>query len=278
MADPFLTRLQTIVADRGPLCVGIDPSSAVAQQWERRDDVDGLEFVALATLEAALGTAAAVKPQVAFFERFGSGGYRVLERVIREAHDASMLVVADAKRGDIGSSSAGYAQAWLTDGSSLAVDAVTAHPYLGVGSLEPLFVRASQSGRAVFVLAATSNDEGRSVQEAVTTNGVAVEVEVLRAIATMNERTDGVGAVGAVVGATRVRPAFDLARLGGPLLIPGVGAQGATVERVGRLLAGVESGTFLINVGRAILDHGPERRGLRDAVRRWRDDLASVFP
>ena len=278
MADSFATRLSERVDRHGPLCVGIDPSGAVVGQWERADDVEGLEYVARSTLEAAVDTAAAVKVQVAFFERFGSSGYRVLERVLSEAHGASLLVIADAKRGDVGSSSVGYAEAWLTDRSPLAVDAVTASPFLGVGSLAPLLSQAHQTGRAVFVLAATSNDEGRVVQGAITDDGVPVEVSVLRAVATLNERGGLAGAGGAVVGATRARPAFDLSQLGGPLLVPGVGAQGATVERVERLLRGVPRGTFLVNVGRAILERGPVRRELRDAVRRWRDDLAEVFP
>lgn len=278
MIESFGVRLRNAILDVGPLCVGIDPSTTVIEQWGRRDDVEGLEFVALATLEAAIGTAAAVKPQVSFFERFGSAGYRVLERVIREAGDASLVVIADAKRGDIGSSVEGYAQAWLSDRSPLAVDALTAHPYLGVGSLLPLVTAAVATGRGLFVLAATSNPEGRVVQSALTAGGDAVEVSILRAIAELNGQSDDIGAVGAVIGATRERPAFDFSRLGGPLLVPGVGAQGASVERVSRLFAGVSRATILVNVGRAILDRGPDARALHDAARRWRDEISSALP
>ncbi len=278
MVESFGVRLQELITERGPLCIGVDPSATVLEQWGRRDDVEGLEFAALSIVEAAIGTAVAVKPQVAFFERFGSAGYRILERVIREARDASLVVVADAKRGDIGSSVEGYAQAWLTDGSPLAVDALTAHPYLGVGSLAPLVRAAQGSGRGLFVLAATSNAEGREVQGAIVDGERSVEVAVLGAIAALNAGAESLGAIGAVIGATRDRPDFDLTRLQGPILVPGVGAQGATPERVRRLFGGVPRASVLVNVARSILERGPDRRAAHDAARRWRDEISDALP
>ena len=135
----FGERLQEHIHELGPLCVGVDPSAELLLTWERTDTVEGLEFFSLAVLEAVIGVAVAIKPQVAFFERFGAQGYRVLERLITDARDAQLLVVADAKRGDFANTNEGYAEAWLSDRSPLAVDAVTAHPYLGVGALSPLF-------------------------------------------------------------------------------------------------------------------------------------------
>ena len=120
MTETFGVRLQERLRELGPLCVGIDPSSEVLTRWGRPDSVEGLEFCSLAVLEAVTGVAAVIKPQVAFFERFGSAGYRVLERLIQEAHDADLLVVADAKRGDVDSTNEGYAQAWLRDDAPLA--------------------------------------------------------------------------------------------------------------------------------------------------------------
>ena len=278
MAESFGARLRTLIDDRGALCVGVDPSAAVIEQWGRHDDPEGVEFVALSTVEAAIGTAVAIKPQVAFFERFGSAGYRILERVIREAGDASLLVVADAKRGDIGSSVEGYAQAWLSDRSPLAVDALTANPFLGVGALRPLVDAALATGRGLFILAATSNPEGRTIQSAIVDGERSVEVAVLEAIGELNASADGFGSVGAVIGATREPLAFDLARLGGPILVPGVGAQGATVERVSRLFGEVPRSSVLVNVGRAILERGPDRRAVYDAARRWRDEISSALP
>jgi orotidine-5'-phosphate decarboxylase len=277
MAETFGVRLQERLLESGPLCVGVDPSSALLEQWGRPDSVEGLEFFALAVLEAVSGVAAVIKPQVAFFERFGSAGYRVLERLIHDAHDAELLVVADAKRGDVGSTNEGYAQAWLRDNSPLAVDAVTLSPYLGVAALAPFFDAAAASGRGVFVIAATSNSEGRTIQEARTFEQERVEESVLRSVAAINQRDEGLGSLGAVLGATRNAPQFDLASLKGPYLVPGLGAQGAGAKDVARLFERCEQGSVLVNVARSILQAGPESRGLRDAARRWRDDLREAL-
>jgi orotidine-5'-phosphate decarboxylase len=276
MAESFGQRLQERIRDLGPLCVGIDPSTSLLTSWGRPDSVEGLEFASLALLEASIGSAAAIKPQVAYFERFGSSGYRVLERLISDARDAQILVIADAKRGDIGATNDAYASAWLDESSPLCCDAVTVNPFTGVGALTPFFSRAVE-GRGVFVLAATSNDEGRSLQRARTDRDEAVEDLILRSIAELNQRDEGLGALGVVLGATRDRPRFDLAALRGPYLVPGVGAQGATAEQVGRLFERCPEGTVLVNVARAILETGPERSALRDSVQRWRDNLTTFL-
>jgi orotidine-5'-phosphate decarboxylase len=272
MAETFGQRLQERIRALGPLCVGIDPSSTLLREWDRSDTVEGLEFFSLALLEASVGVAAAIKPQVAYFERFGSAGYRALERLIADAHDADVLVIADVKRGDIGPTNEAYAAAWLDDASPLCCDAMTVSPFTGVGALSA-FVARTAAGRGVFVLAATSNDEGRVIQRARTDNNEALEDLILRSIAEINRRNEGLGGVGAVLGATRDRPHFDLTTLGGPYLVPGVGVQGATPEDVGRLFDRCPAGTVLVNVSRAIARSGPERSGIADSVQRWRDNL-----
>jgi orotidine-5'-phosphate decarboxylase len=277
MDETFGVRLRDRIRALGPLCLGVDPSRELLETWDRDDTVEGLEFFARAALEAVIGTATAIKPQVAFFERFGSAGYRVLEQLISDARDADVLVVADAKRGDFAVTNAGYAEAWLAERSPLRVDAVTASPYLGVDALAPLFELAHEHARGVFVLVATSNKEGRAVQSARTPEGERVEDVVLRTISELNKRDDGVGSFGAVIGATRDAPEFDLAHLGGPFLVPGVGAQGGSVENVARLFVRCPANTVLVNVGRSILNVGPERAALRDAARRWRDDLSQAL-
>jgi orotidine-5'-phosphate decarboxylase len=277
MDESFGVRLAERVATRGSLCVGVDPSRGLLDAWGRADTVEGIEFAALLLIEAVAGEATAIKAQVAYFERFGAGGYRVLERVLAEARDAGLLVIGDAKRGDIPSTNDGYARAWLAPGAPLAVDALTVSPYLGVGALGPFVSLAGEHGRGLFVLAATSNDEGRSVQTARSSFGHAVEEVVLSAVAELNDREDGRGHVGVVWGATRDAPSFDLARLGGPVLVPGVGAQGAGAADVARLVARCPTGTVLVNVARALSGAGPERRALSDAARRWRDDLANAL-
>jgi len=273
MDETFGERLRERIRALGPLCVGVDPSRELLESWDRDDTVDGVEFFARATLDAVVGTAAAIKPQVAFFERFGSAGYRVLEQLISDARDADVMVVADAKRGDFAITNAGYAEAWLSERSTLRVDAVTASPYLGVDALAPLFSLAQENAGGVFVLVATSNPEGRVLQRARTPEGERVEDLVLRSISELNKRSDGAGSFGVVIGATRDAPEFDLAHLGGPYLVPGVGAQGASAEDVARLFARCPKHTVLVNVARSVLKAGPERNALRDAARRWRDDL-----
>ncbi len=277
MDENFGVRLQEHLRERGPLCVGIDPSKEMIESWGRGDNVESLEYFSLAVLEAVLDTVAVIKPQVAFFERFGSEGVRVLERVMSDARDAHVMIVADAKRGDVGSTNVGYAQAWLDDASPLRSDAVTASPYLGVESLAPMLDKAQASGRGVFVLTATSNAEGRMIQDARTRDNETVEDFVLGAVRARNANFDGLGPFGAVLGATRDRPSFDLTTLRGPFLVPGVGFQGATPENVARIFDRCTPGTVLPSVSRAILQAGPERSALRDAARRWRDDLSEVL-
>lgn len=277
MAETFGARLHDRIRELGPLCVGIDPSRELLSRWDRPDTPESLEFFALSVLEAVTGVVSAIKPQVAFFERFGSSGYRVLEKLIVEARDAEVVVIADAKRGDFSLTNEAYAQAWLSEGSPVAVDAVTVSPYLGVAALEPFFREATEHGRGVFVLAATSNPEGRSLQRARTDDHERIEDMVLREVANLNHRDEGLGSFGVVLGATRDAPEFDLDTLAGPYLVPGVGAQGADANDVARLFSASESPTVLVSVSRDVLSAGPERRPLQDAARRWRDDLRAAL-
>ena len=181
---PFGARLERAMTVAGPLCVGIDPHPSLLDAWGLPATANGLERFALGVLEAAAERCAAVKPQVALFEAYGSAGFAVLERVLRESRAAGLLSIADAKRGDIGSTMAAYASAWLSDDSPLAADAVTLSPYLGFESLRPVSRARSSTGRGTFVLALTSNPEGASVQHVGGTGSVAGSV--LAAIAREN--------------------------------------------------------------------------------------------
>ena len=219
----FGTRLADAIATRGPLCLGIDPHPELMAAWDLPASAVGLAPFCDVCVRAYSGFAI-VKPQVAFFEAYGSAGFAVLERTIAALQATGVLVLADAKRGDIGSTMAAYAEAWAGDGP-LAADAVTASPYLGFGSLQPLLDVAAAHGRGVFVLAATSNPEGASIQRAVT-DGRTVAQSVVDAAAAVNSAVPGQpGSVGVVVGAT-LDEVPDLSELGGPVLVPGVGAQG----------------------------------------------------
>jgi orotidine-5'-phosphate decarboxylase len=274
----FGQRLSDSVAARGRLCVGVDPHPALLEQWGLTDSVPGLERFALTAVEALASAAAVVKPQSAFFERHGSGGIAVLERVIQGCRERGALVLLDVKRGDIGSTVQAYADAYLDPRSPLAADAVTASPFLGVGSLDPLVETALANDAGVFVLALTSNPEGPQVQHAVTPSGRTVAAEVLEAVAARNGGTDGLGSVGAVVGATIERPGDvgpEQLDVNGPLLVPGIGAQGGTIDDVRRIF-GAAARHVLPSSSREILAAGPDKVALHDAARRAADSFATL--
>ena len=263
----FGRRLADAVAERGPLCPGIDPHPDLLADWGLSADADGLRKFCDACVAAFAGFAV-VKPQVAFFEAYGAAGYSVLEDIIAALRDAGPLVLADAKRGDIGSTMAAYAAAWAGD-SPLAVDAVTASPYLGFGSLQPLLDSAAAHGRGVFVLAATSNPEGAGVQCA-QTGGRTVAQSIVDAAAAVNRAASPEpGSVGVVVGATLTTPP-DVSALGGPVLVPGVGAQGGRPEAL-LGFGGARPGQLLPAVSRELLRAGPDVASMRAAAERMRD-------
>lgn len=269
MTAPFGTRLRAALDQRGPLCVGIDPHAALLDQWGLTQDADGVRSFGLAVVEAAAGRVGIVKPQVAFFERFGSRGFAALEDVIAAARAADLLVLSDAKRGDIGSTMAGYASAWLETGSPLESDAVTISPYLGPESLRETITTAVRAGKGVFVLAATSNPEAAALQTARTVDVASqddqtVAQRVARDVAWANGSpafAGDLGPVGLVIGATVDRDELGLgdeALTGAAILAPGFGAQGATPEdlitRFGAIAPQV-----LASESRSILGAGPAR-------------------
>ena len=277
-AQGFGARLSAAIASRGPLCVGIDPHPELMRDWGLPVTADGLARFCDVCVRA-YGGFAVVKPQVAFFEVFGSAGFAVLERTTAALRSTGVLVLADAKRGDIGSTMAAYAQAWAGAGP-LAADAVTASPYLGFGSLAPLLEVAAEHGRGVFVLAATSNPEGAAIQGAVA-NGRTVAQSVVDAAGRVNRATrrdvvDGdpaaLGAVGVVIGAT-LATVPDVSALGGPVLVPGVGAKGGRPDALAGL-GGARPGQLLPAVSREILRAGPNPDAVRAAAERLRDAVA----
>ena len=260
--------------ERGPLCAGIDPHSSLLEAWGLPDTVDGLEQFSMTAAEALGPVCAAVKPQSAFFERFGSRGIAVLERTIEVCREAGAQVVLDVKRGDIGSTARAYAEAYLDPASPLAVDAITASPYLGFGSLDPMIELARAHGAGVFVLALTSNPEAPEVQHSRTPDGSrTIAGSVLAKLAELNAGEEA-GSFGAVVGATIGETNQDLA-IGGPLLVPGVGAQGGSPESVRRIFAGVLD-QVLPSSSREILSAGPDRAALRAAVARSVEEFAAL--
>jgi orotidine-5'-phosphate decarboxylase len=275
MSTPtFGARLREAMDGRGPLCAGIDPHAGLLDAWGLTDSVNGLEKFALGAAEALAPRVAAVKPQSAFFERFGSRGIAVLEQVIATCREAGALVVLDVKRGDIGSTAQAYADAYLDPRSPMAADAITATPYLGFGSLAPMIDTAREHGKGVFVLALTSNPEAPAFQHARTEAGPTVAGTVLEELRALNADAAPMGSFGAVVGATITDTDEDLA-LNGPLLVPGIGAQGGTADDVRRIFGDVID-LVLPSSSREILGAGPDAASLSAAVGRSLDAFAAL--
>lgn len=262
---PFGLRLKEAGDAYGRLCVGIDPHNPLLQKWGLPVTIDGLKQFSDICIEAFAGQVALVKPQVAFYEAFGAQGFAVLEDLIKAFRLAGTLVLADAKRGDIGSTMAGYGTAWLADNSPLCSDAVTVSPFLGYESLRPLIDQAIAAGRGVYVLAATSNPEARQLQELQDASGRSISQQIVDHCAAENAAVGVVpGSIGVVVGATLATPPV-LTELRGPVLLPGVGAQGASLADVRRITQGVEDVSFA-NISRAILEAGPDVSALKNAA------------
>jgi orotidine-5'-phosphate decarboxylase len=278
----FGARLQAAMEAHGPLCVGIDPHPGLFDQWDLPHTPQGLERFTMTCVEAFGGTVAAVKPQAAFYEQFGSAGVAVLEKALAALREAGTLTVLDAKRGDIGSTMAAYAVAYLSDHAPLRADAVTLSPYLGYGSLRPAIDTALGTGRGVFVLALTSNPEGASVQHA-GGPGASVAGGIVNAVRDDNRkagRKGQLGSVGMVVGATTGSAVehlqLDLASANGPLLAPGIGAQGGTAEDLRRVF-GSALPHVLATSSREVLAAGPDVAALRSKALETADGLREML-
>jgi orotidine-5'-phosphate decarboxylase len=274
MTEPFGVRLRAALDDRGPLCAGIDPHSHLLSAWGLTDDPRGLESFTMGVVDALAESVAVFKPQSAFFERFGSAGIAVLERAVVRLREAGALVLMDAKRGDIGSTMAGYAAAYLDPAGPLASDALTVSPYLGFESLRPAIDVAVASGNGLFVLALTSNAEGPQFQSARTADGRTVAGTVLASLAALNTGAE-LGSFGAVVGATIGGTEEDLA-INGPLLAPGLGAQGATADSL-RAVFGPAVHNVVPAMSREILSAGPDAAALGEAASRAVDSFRTVL-
>jgi len=268
----FGSRSRAALDAYGPVCVGIDPHASLLEAWGFGDDLNGLERFAATCVEAFAGHVGFVKPQSAFFERFGSAGIRVLEDTIAGLRHTGTLVILDVKRGDIGSTAAAYADAYLDEDSPLGTDAVTVNPYLGFGSLQPFFTVAERHDAGVFVLALTSNPEAPEVQRASSGDRTVAGV-MLDHLRELNAGQTPMGSLGAVVGAT-IGSTDENLDINGPLLVPGFGAQGGTIDDVRRLFDGVLD-RVLVSTSRGVLGSGPEVAALRESALRLNDELVT---
>lgn len=263
MTTTYFQRLNAIVGERGALCVGIDPHPGLLDAWGLSRTASGLERCARTLVEALGDRVAAFKPQSAFFEAYGSAGIAVLESTLADIRAAGALSILDAKRGDIGSTMEAYADAYLTDGSPLAADAVTLSPYLGFGSLRPAFQRAVDTRRGVYVLARTSNPEGGAVQLALGREGSVCQ-EIIDAATELNS-TARTRAIGLVIGGTHSDLGCDVSSFNGSILVPGIGHQGGRLEDLPELFGDAVAQVLPV-VGRGIISAGPDANALREKV------------
>ena len=279
MIDSFADRFAAIRANHGPLVFGLDPSADLLKLWGVGDSADGLDRFADIVLDAAAGMVGLVKPQSAFFERHGWRGIRTLDRLISSARNAGLLVILDVKRGDVASTNDAYAEAYLGKGAPLAADAITVHPYLGLGAMGSYVSRAAESGSCLLVVTRSSNPEGHAIQAALAGHHCSVEQGLLRQIRALNEELapGQIGPVGAVVGPTHIEPVLDLAGANCLFLAPGVGAQGATAADVARVFAACPD-RVMPSASRLLLSAGPDVGRLRAAMAALAAEFRAVLP
>jgi orotidine-5'-phosphate decarboxylase len=264
----FSQRLLTAIRAHSPLCVGLDPSASLLKRCRLPDTAEGAYEFGKLVLEAARFELSIIKPQSAFFERFGSAGFRAMEEIIQLARAREVLVLLDGKRGDIDTTAEAYAEGYFSAASPLRVDAVTTHAYLGFAALEKFLALAIGNEGGVFVVVRSSNPEGAELQLAKMTNGETIAGNLARLITERNSRAgdESPGPIGAVVGATCDDAAQTVAAMPTAfILAPGVGAQGATIEDV-LIRMPAARGRVLPNVSRAILANGSSAADIRTTI------------
>jgi orotidine-5'-phosphate decarboxylase len=274
----FAARLQQKIVEHSPLCVGIDPSASLLKSCNLPNTPEGALEFGKRVLEAADYRISLLKPQSAFFERFGSGGFQALEELTRLARSREVLVLLDGKRGDIDTTGAAYAEGYFSSTTTLRVDAVTVHVYLGLAALDPFFDIAVRAEGGVFVVVRSSNPEGRELQTARLANGETVAQNLCSEITARNRRQgDAIGYLGAVVGATCDDAAETVAAMPQSyILAPGVGAQGATLQDVLTRMPSAK-GRVLPNVSRAILANGGSVAEIRTTIRSLQDQARALL-
>ena len=282
-AEDFGSRLTDAIRSTGtPLCMGIDPHLSMmpalfGDVGDRASPATlrAIEDFSMACLEMAIGRVAAIKPQAAFFEAQGPGGMHILARLGRAAIEAGVLVIMDAKRNDIGSTNAAYAEAWIGHDAAFPSDALTVNAYLGLDTLDPLLARADSRRAGLFVLTRTSNPGAGDLQD--------LEIEGrplfhhlaagLAPLAAARVGTHGMSSLGIVAGATWPEEARALRRIlpDAPFLVPGFGAQGAEAAQA---LAGLTTGPNgpeggLVNSTRGLIF--PDTARDARSIAEWRD-------
>ena len=241
MADHFGDKLVKKIRDtKSFLCLGIDPHlNLIPNIFDLQNNssniITKVEKFCFSLLDTAKGLVPAIKPQIALFEQLGPDGMKLLASLCKYAQSLNFLVIMDAKRGDIGSTSQAYATAYLGDKAPFPSDALTINPWLGIDSLEPFFNKAYETNSGLFILVHTSNNGSKDIQETTLTNGDKCYehlANLLRPIIENHKGNLGLSSIGIVSGATFKEESLALRKLlpSAPFLIPGYGAQGASAK------------------------------------------------
>jgi orotidine-5'-phosphate decarboxylase len=275
----FSDRASAAMRRYGPLSFGMDASGDLLVEWGLGDTPDGLDAFVDLVVQAAVGAVGVVKPQSAFYERHGWRGIRSLSRLVDACRSSGVLVLLDAKRGDVGSTNLAYAEAYLGPAAGIPVDAITITPYLGFEAMRPILDRAEAEGAGVFVVTRSTNPEGRALQSARHLNGVTVEQQLLADIAAENLSVvpGGIGPIGSVFGPTHGPPEdFDLRDMNGLFLAPGVGAQGAKPMDVATCFAACPD-RVIPSASRSLLASGPDPERMKASAQQLNVELADAL-
>lgn len=275
----FADRLIHAARRYGPLCVGVDPHPALLPALFGPPGPEAAEQWGLALIERCSNLAAVVKPQAGLFERWGARGMMALETVCRAARRAGLIVILDAKRGDIGSTAEGYAEGYLGADASCPCDAITVNPYMGLDTIEPFVAVAEREGKGVVVLARTSNPGSKDFQQKLISNDkgeaeplfMHVACALAPMVTRLRGRDTGWSGLMLVAGATGPAEAEKLraAASDALFLVPGYGAQGAGAREA---LAGFVQGPHgreggVVNASRSVAT--PERAKAASSARDW---------
>ncbi|WP_156851488.1 orotidine-5'-phosphate decarboxylase [Bartonella refiksaydamii] len=255
----------------GPLCIGFDPSHKVLQSWNLSRDYKGLKEFCDILLTAVVGNVGIIKPQAAFFELYGVEGLQVLKELIETAHEQGLLVLVDAKRGDIGSTVEAYGKAWLGSNSAFKADAITVNAFLGFDALIPMIKIAEETETCVFVVVESSNPEGKQIRNACIGDQT-LSVHLAQRIFDYNSQSlsehHPVGPVGAVVGATlgsESKKAIEQLK-NCLFLVPGIGAQGGTITQLAHQFPQSSWQNVIPSISRSITDVGPNIVDLKTCI------------
>ncbi len=268
-ANQFAKRFFALSQERSPFCLGVDPTAELLAKWGLPDTVAGVGAMCDVVVAAAGEQLAVVKPQAAYFERFGVEGMRLLQKLVAAFRQRGTLVLMDVKRGDIGSTSQAYAESYLGPDSAYGCDAMTATAYMGFGALMPMVEHAAKVGAGLFIVVRSSNAEGAVFQNAIVpSSGLMVADHLAMEITECNRHYTGTeaGLIGAVMGATLENATDTLARLPYSLLLcPGIGFQGATIADLHIRYKGAEH-RLIPTSSRGVLAAGPDVEALGTAI------------